>query len=152
MARLVAFSLDEQRYALPLTCVERVVRTVEITPLPQAPEIILGVINVRGRIISVLDLRRRFRLPPREICPEDHFIIACTRRRPVVLVADTVSACADYPDQAMVAADSVLPQMPYVQGIVKLPDELILIHDLDRFLSLDEEEALEISLVHEQSD
>lgn len=65
-ALMVGLTLDGQRYALSLAQVERVIRAVEITPLPQAPEIITGVINVRGRVIPVVDIRKRFRLPVRE--------------------------------------------------------------------------------------
>ncbi len=59
----IVFTLDEQRYALHLSAVERVICVVEITPLPKAPEIVLGIINVGGQIIPVIDMRKRFRLP-----------------------------------------------------------------------------------------
>ena len=62
---IVVFALDEQRYALHLLAVERVVRAVEVTALPEAPEIVLGVVNVKGRIVPVINVRRRFRLPER---------------------------------------------------------------------------------------
>jgi purine-binding chemotaxis protein CheW len=65
--QLVVFALDEQRYALRLTAVERIVRAVEVTPLPKAPQIVLGVIDAQGRIIPVVDVRQRFRLTEREV-------------------------------------------------------------------------------------
>ena len=68
---MVVFALDEPRYALLLSAVEKVVRAVEITPLPKAPEIVVGVINAQGRILPVLDIRKRFRLPAREMKPDD---------------------------------------------------------------------------------
>ena len=74
--QLVVFNMDEQRYALQLATVERVVRMVEVTLLPQAPKIVLGVINAQGRIIPVVDIRRRFRLPARDIHLSDHLLIA----------------------------------------------------------------------------
>ncbi len=86
--RLVPFLLDDQRYALHLDVVERVIPAVEITPLPKAPEIVLGLINIRGKIIPVLNIRRRFRLPDRETELTDHFIIANTSKRTVALPAD----------------------------------------------------------------
>ncbi len=72
----VVFGLDEHSFALRLSAVVRVVRAVEVTPLPRAPEIVLGVINVQGRITPVFDVRKRFRLPAREISLSDQFIIA----------------------------------------------------------------------------
>ena len=140
--QLIVFTLDRQQCALRLDAVDKVVRAVEITPLPQAPQIVDGVVNVRGRIVPVINVRRRFRLPEREIALTDQFIIAHTARRPVGLVVDAVADVADYPEPSIASADSVLPGMEYVEGIVKLQDGLLLIYDLDRFLSLEEEASL----------
>lgn len=79
--QLVVFTLDEQRYALHLAAVERIVRVVEVTPLPKSPEIVLGVVNVQGRIIPVVNIRKRFRLPEREIALSNQLIIASRSRR-----------------------------------------------------------------------
>ena len=73
---LVTFFLDDRRYGLHLDAVERVLPALDVTPLPKAPEIVLGLINLKGKIIPVLDVRRRFRLQEREIGLQDHFIIA----------------------------------------------------------------------------
>ena len=85
--RLVPFLLDDHRYALHLGVVERVIPAVEITPLPKAPEIVLGLINIRGKIIPTLNIRRRLQLPERETELTDHFIIANTPKRTVALPA-----------------------------------------------------------------
>jgi purine-binding chemotaxis protein CheW len=77
----VVFTLDEQRYALYLHAVVRVVRIVEITPLPQTPEVIRGVVNVQGQVIPVVDIRKRFQLPEREPELGDQLIIANTACR-----------------------------------------------------------------------
>lgn len=139
---LIVFSLDRQRYALPLHAVERVVRMVAITPLPKAPDIVLGVVNVQGRVIPVINMRRRFRLPEREIALTDQLVVAHTALRPVALAADAVLDVIAYPAQSLIAAEDVLPNIEYVEGVVKLADGLILIHDLNKFLSLDEENFL----------
>ena len=143
MDQLVVFTLDDRRYALPLSAVERVVRMVDLTPLPRAPDIVLGVVNVQGRVIPVLDLRRRFRLPERDIALADQLVIARTARRPVALVADAATGVLEYSAREAVGARDIVPGVEYVEGVVKLADGLVLIHDLDRFLSLDEETALD---------
>jgi purine-binding chemotaxis protein CheW len=140
--QLVVFTLDEQRYAVPLSAVERIVRMVEITPVPQAPEIVLGVINVQGWIIPVVDLRRRFRLAKREPHPRDQLLIAHTSRRPVALVIDAVAEVVTLAAQDVIDGEEILAHLQYVAGVVKRGDGLMLIHDLDGFLSLDEEQAL----------
>ena len=83
-AKWVVFSLDAGRYALPLATVERIVRAVEVTRLPSAPPIILGAIDVQGRVLPVFNIRRRFGLPERDIGPSDHFLIARSADRSVV--------------------------------------------------------------------
>ncbi|MDP2371397.1 chemotaxis protein CheW [Rhodoferax sp.] len=144
--QLIVFSLGEQRYALRLAAVDGVMRAVAINPLPQAPGIVLGIVNVQGRIIPIINVRRRFGLPQREIALTDQIVIAHTARRTVGLVVDSVADVIAYPAQAMTEAQSILSSMAYVEGVVKLPDGLVLIHDLDRFLSLEEETSLEQAL------
>ena len=136
--QLVVFTLDDRRYGLRLAAVERIVRMVDITPLPHAPEIVSGVVNVQGRVVPVVNVRRRFRLPEREAALSDQLIIARTIRRSVALVADSVTGVLEYPEEETVPADAIVPGLEYVAGVVKLSDGMVLIHDLDRFLSLDE--------------
>lgn len=143
---LLVLILGDQRYALPLPAVDRVVRMAAITPLPKAPDIVLGVVNVQGRVIPVVNMRRRFHLPEREIALTDQLVIAHTARRPVALVADAVLDVIAYPAQSLIAAGEVLPNIEYVEGVIKLADGLILIHDLDKFLSLEEENSLGYAL------
>jgi len=144
--QLLVWTLDQQQYALPLAAVDRVVRAVAVTALPGAPDIVSGMINVRGTITPVVDMRKRLNLPPREIHPSDAVVLAHTSRRPVAFFVDSVSRLADYPDAAVVAAHSVTPGSDYIAGIAKSADGMTLIHDLDRFLSLDEEAAIEHAL------
>jgi chemotaxis signal transduction protein len=84
----VLFSVDEQKYGLLIWEVERIVRAVEVKPLPESPPHICGIVNVQGRVLPVVDLRVRFGLPTRDIRLEDHFIIATTDSLSVVLPAD----------------------------------------------------------------
>ena len=143
---LVTFELDGQTYALHLSAVELVVRAVEITPLPRAPASVAGIINFQGQVVPVFHLRRRFRLPERDLQLDDHIILARTARRLAALVVDRVVGVLACADGETTPADAVLPGMDYVAGVVKRPDGLILIHDLNSFLSLDEEQALKEAL------
>lgn len=138
----VVFWLDEQRYALRLREVEQVVRAVEISPLPRAPEVVRGVIDLRGRITPVVDLRRRFGRASRELRIEDHFIVVRTRDHQVALVVDAVMGVTGIAAEAIASASTVLPEMPYVAGVAKLADGMVFVHDLEAFLSLAEARAL----------
>ena len=141
--QLVVFTLDEQCYAVPLAVVERIVRMVEITPVPQALGIVLGVINVQGSVIPVVDIRQRFRLPARVPQLSDQLLIARTSKRPVALVVDAVTEVVTPSGQEVVSGETILAHMEYVTWVVNRPDGLILIHDLDSFLSLEGEQALQ---------
>ena len=144
--QLVVFALGEQRYALHLSDVERIVQVVEITPLPKAPEIVLGVVNVHGQVIPVLNIRNRFRLPERDMNLSDQLIIARTAKRTVALVADSVRGIAELAAKEVIAAENVIPGMKYVEGVAKLEDGIVFIHNLDKFLCLEEENKLNDAL------
>ena len=144
--QLVVFGLDEQRYALRLSVVEQIVRIVEITPLPQAPEIVLGVVNLHGRVVPVYDLRSRFRLAGRELLLSDHLILARTTKRAVALVVDKVTGVVSRTGEEVTEARHISPGLEYIEGVVKLDDGLVFIHDLDTFLSREEEVLLESAL------
>lgn len=143
---LVLLDLDERHYALPLRNVDRIEQAVEVTPLPQAPEIVMGVIRVREQVIPVIDVRRRFRLAAKEIALSDQMVIARARRRTVALLVDQVAGVIDISSAAAVPGYEVFPELQYLRGVVKLEDGLVLIHDLDEFLSLEEESGLDRAL------
>jgi purine-binding chemotaxis protein CheW len=142
LIRLVSFNLDDQKYALFLSAVLRIIRVVEITSLPKAPEIVSGIINMHGLIIPVFDIRKRFRLPQREIQLDHQLIVGTTSKRTVALIVDSVNDVIDISEEKIIAGEKILPEMEYVEGVVKTEDGMILIHDLERFLSLQEEKAL----------
>lgn len=143
---LVVFTFDEQQYALHLSAVERIIRMVEVTPLPEAPEIVLGVINVAGRVVPAVNLRGRFGFPERGVRLSDQLILAHTLKRIFALWVDAVSGLVELPASRVVRPETVLPHTRYVEGIAKLADGITLIHDLETFLSLEEEETLDAAL------
>ena len=143
---IVLFKLDEVTYGLHLSAVERVVNAVEITPLPMAPEIVMGVINFQGNIIPVMNLRKRFNLPLREIEPEDQLVIAHMQQRLVMLPVDTVSGIHELESYQLSDKEGVLVYTDYLSDIAKIDDDIVLIHDLEKFLLPDEQKMLDESL------
>ncbi len=140
--QIVVFTLNDQYYGLPLNIVHRVIHAVEIRFLPKAPEIISGIINVKGQIIPVINVRKRFGLEEREIALDDRLIIADTGKRQVALVADSVPGLRRLLPGQQIQPGESLPFAEYLKGVAKTVDGLILIYDLDNFLSLDEENEL----------
>ncbi len=151
LTQLVVFRLDEKRYGLRLAVVERIVRAVEVTPLPKAPTIVLGVIDFEGRVLPVLNVRRRFRLPEREIRPADQFLIARTERHTVVLAVDEAEGVIERSPTEIVGAAQIMPGLEQIQGVIKLDDGLVSIHDLESFLSLYEARSLDETMREEMA-
>jgi purine-binding chemotaxis protein CheW len=147
--QIIQFLLDQNRYGLPLANVERIVRAVEVTPLPAGPEIVLGIINAGGKLHPVLDIRRRFRLPFREISPENHFLIVKTAERSVVFPVDEVCGLIEHPQ--IVPPREIIDGIEHLRGVIKLEDSLVLIQDVEAFLSLDEAQALDAAMQKESS-
>jgi purine-binding chemotaxis protein CheW len=132
---LVVFALDRQRFALPLALVARVVRAVEVTPLPNAPEIVSGVIDVQGEVIPVLDVRSRLGLPPRAIGLADQLLIAHTQDRSVALLVDQVQGLAESTTDEADSPYQDAPWFDQFKGVARVDGGLVLIQDLEKFLS-----------------
>jgi len=145
--QFLIFRLDERPYAVRLSQTVSVIHSVEYAALPQSPQSVLGVIDLHGQVVPLLDIRRRFGGVEREIRVEDWFIIARTSRRTVALAVDVVIGVVERPAEDVIAAESILPHVQQIEGVIQLEDGLVLIHDLDRFLSLEEDQALEQALV-----
>jgi purine-binding chemotaxis protein CheW len=145
MSQLVVWTLDAQRYALPLPVVERVVRAVATTPLPDAPVVILGVIDMHAQLMPVVNMRLRLHLPPREVALTDLLVVARGARRELAFFVDAVPGVIDRPPDTL-PTNAVAAGDGCIAGIVRLPDGIVLIHDLDRLLSLDEERTLDVAL------
>ena len=151
MNRAIAvFALDEGRYALDLSVVERVHRIVEITPLPKAPDVVMGVINVHGDVIPVMNVRRRFGLPEREIRLSDQLIVAKLSSRRIAVLVDRVIDILPVSELPAIDGHDMLPGIDYVEGVVKLSGGMAFIHDLEKFLSVQEAEALDQSMRQKQ--
>jgi len=134
--RWVGFALDGSRFALPLASVSRIVRAAGITPLPDAPDGVAGVLDVAGTIMAVYDLRKHLRLPRRPMRLDDQIIIARTPRRELALVIDHVLGLIE----AMPA------EIAHVPGVLSTSDGLVVIQDLETFLSPEDEATLESAL------
>jgi purine-binding chemotaxis protein CheW len=143
---ILVFELEDRRYGLPLDDVIETVRAVAITPLPQAPPMVEGILNFRGKVVPVLDIRARFRQRAKAMEIHDHLILARTGKRQVALRVDRAAGLVRVPGKDLEEAEKIVPGLEYVSGVARLPDGLVLIHDLGTFLSGPEDQALSESL------
>ena len=142
----VAFSVEGARFGLPLEVVERVLRAAAVTPLPGAPGMVSGVLQLHGEVVAVVDLRRRCGLPARDMDLGDHILVARTAKRRLAIPVDGVSGvvswrCADFVPGAALARD-----IGAWKGVARLADGLLLVQDLEAFLSPEEEGDLDAAL------
>lgn len=143
----LVFCIAGQRYGLPIAQVVEIVRSVSITPLPKAPAIVEGIINLRGKPVPVFDFRARCRLPAKPLDTFDHFIVARAGSRLAVLRVDRAVELVQTAQTPM-AVDGVVPGAEYVRWIATFPEDLLLIHDLETFLSRNEVVELDEALDH----
>lgn len=147
MLDVLVFGIDEARYGVAAAHVVEVVRAVAVTPLPGSPAVVEGVIDFRGRLVPVFDLRRRFGHPPRGERLEDHFVIVRAAQRLAALRADRTEQLVQIDPAAIEdPRRHVATAAEQVTGVARLPDGLLLIQDPERFLSAAEREVLDAAL------
>lgn len=140
------FSIENQRFVISLSQVEKIVRAVEIVPLPKAPDVVEGIINVQGRILPVVNLRKRFGLSIRPLDIRDHFIVCNTPKRTLAVLVDMVMDIIQIPEERIVDQKKIVEGAEYIKGVLKLDDGVVLIQDLENLLSLQEERMLDLAL------
>lgn len=147
-ASVLIYHLDSVMYAIPLANVDRVTRAVEITVVAELDHAcnILGVINVHGSIVPVINTRRMLGLTERALCIDDVFIIADSGQRKVALVVDGVDQLVTIDAEHLTEAHSVLPEFPHLKGVARMAEGLVLIHDLEACLSARDTAAISTAL------
>ena len=141
--QLVIFLLAKEEYGLPITKVQEINRMVPKTRLPQTPDFMEGVINLRGRVIPVIDLRKRFQLAVAAISDDTRIIIVDVSGQTLGIVVDSVT------EVVRLSAASVEPPPPafvldsqYIHGIGKFDERLLILLDIDKVLTSQEAIAL----------
>lgn len=146
LIRLVLLTVDGQTYALHLEAVERVLRMVEITPLPGAPDAVEGVINIHGEVVPIVSIRTRLGLTRCAVRASDSLVLAHARTRRLAIIAESVLGVVERPADAVVGTGDLARGVRHIEGVLKTSDGLVLIHDLDRFFSPEEEQSLDLAL------
>jgi purine-binding chemotaxis protein CheW len=144
--QLLTFRLSESRFAFRAADVREIVRAVAIAPLPAAGAVVEGAINVRGRVVPVLDLRARFGLAASPLAIDQHLVIVTTESRDVAFRVDEAEDLIEVADADVAQPGALTPTAQHVAGVAALPDGAVVIADLSTFLSRWESEALDAAL------
>ena len=137
LLHLIAFQLEREEYGVPVASVREVSRVAEITRVPQAPEHIRGVMNLRGRILPVLELRTRLGHPPLTAPgPKARVVVAEIHGRVLGLLVDAVAQVLKIPSDRVVPPpdDARSAAADYLTGVAQLDGRLIILLDLERML------------------
>ena len=140
---LVTFRLGSERYALRSVDVEQVLPAARIGPLPHAPGVVAGTLVVAGEILPVFDVRAAIGVPKRPISVDDHFIVARTHARRVVLLTERADEVVRVSAADIVAARAFSERGTFGASVVRMESGLCAILDLDGFLTAAERDELD---------
>ena len=150
LLQLVSFVIEGEEFGIDILKVQEIIRPVPITRVPNAPPFVEGVINLRGRIVPVIDARKRFGLPAREM-NEDSRIVVVELVGKTVAATKTVGFVMDAVREVIRVERSVIEPPPelaigidadYLSGVAKLEDRLLILLDVERILADEEHDAL----------
>ena len=140
---IVPFVMDGHRFGLLARDVREVLRAATPSPLPRAPAIVLGLLNVRGELVPVIDVRSRFGLRPRALAHTDHLVVATAGTRSVAFAVEAADVLVEVVADAIEVARA---HGEHVAGVVKLADGALVVYDLATFLSQTEADQLDAAL------
>ena len=135
--QLVTFEVAEEEFAVDILAVHEINRMMELTRVPQAPNEIEGVINLRGKIIPVMDLRKRFGLPSRDRDDQTRIIVVEVDGRVIGFIVDRVRQVLPISRSIVEPAPDMVATIDsqFISGVGKLPDRLLILLDLNQLLT-----------------
>ncbi|HVP39744.1 MAG TPA: chemotaxis protein CheW [Candidatus Saccharimonadales bacterium] len=143
--QLVGFRLGQEEYAVDILCVKEIIRVAHVTPVPNAPPHVRGVLNLRGQVIPVVCLRQRLGMEPGEPTSRTRILVTDLPPHTLGFAVDSVTEVIRVPREQIDPPPEAGPRgraEPYVEGVAKLDSRLLLILDLARLLTADETQAL----------
>lgn len=143
--QLVTFRLGQEEFGLDVFKVHEILRYQAPTAMPRAPEFVEGVLDVRGALVPVVDLRRRFELPEPAVDDDTRIVLVDFHGERLGLVVDAVTEVLRAPETAVSPPPSYFRGLAaeFIRGIVRLEGRLVVLIDLDRILSTQERLALQ---------
>lgn len=138
--QLVIFTLAEQSYGVNIAVVDGIIKLQDITKVPHAPDFVVGITNLRGTVLPVIDLHKRFDRPPQEATRDSRIIVVESNGYKIGMVVDAVTEVLRIPTSAieppaplMITIDSA-----FITGIAKIADRLVILLDLAQVLNAQE--------------
>ncbi len=145
VVQVVSFELGNEEYGVDISQVQEIIRMVEITHVPRAPHFMEGVINLRGQLIPIIDLRTRFGMQRTDKTKSTRIVVTEIGSKRVGIVVDSVSEVLNIPLEQVENAPDMIAGVgtEYIQGVGKVNDRLIILLDLTMVISGEEKIQLE---------
>lgn len=142
--QLVVFELADEHYGLDITSVESIIKMQAITKMPHALSFVEGITNLRGTVVPVMDLRRRFGVESKKADRETRIVVTNINRMQVGIIVDAVSQVLRIQDEAIEPPPPMATTInsAFILGIAKLEGQLVILLDLEKILSVEEQERL----------
>ena len=142
----VTFRLGDEKYGINVMQVQEVLRITEIAPVPGAPSYVLGIINLRGNVVTVIDTRNRFGLMSKETDDSSRIVIIETEDHIIGILVDSVAEVVELRASEMETAPNVGndESSKYIQGVTSIENELLILVDLNKFLSDEEKSEMDL--------
>ena len=136
----VTYRLDNETYGINVMQVQEVLRYTEIAPVPGAPDYVLGIINLRGNVVTVIDTRSRFGLPGADITDNSRIVIIESDENVVGILVDSVAEVVYLRSSEIDSTPNVGTEesTKFIQGVSNRDDELLILVDLNKLLTDDE--------------
>lgn len=136
----VTFQLEDETYGMNVMQVQEVLRITEIAPVPGAPSYVLGIINLRGNVVTVIDTRRRFNLMPKEPDDMSRIIVVEVDGNVIGMLVDSVAEVVYLHQSEIDTAPNVSndDSSRFIQGVSSQEDKLLILVDVDKFLTEEE--------------
>lgn len=143
--QLVIFELANEHYGLDIATVESIIKMQEITSVPHAPNFVEGVTNLRGQVLPVIDLRKRFGLAQQEDTKETRIVVVEINGSTVGMVVDAVTEVLRVPTEAIEPPSPLVTTIDsaFMTGIAKMDERLVILLDLSKALTLQEKTDLQ---------
>jgi purine-binding chemotaxis protein CheW len=138
--QLVTFRLKDETYGINVMQVQEVLRVTEIAPVPGAPDYVLGIVNLRGNVVTVVDTRTRFELPTSELDDSSRIVIIESDEQVVGILVDSVAEVVELRQNEIDSAPNIGSDESsrYIQGVASHDDDLLIVVDLNKLLTEEE--------------
>jgi len=135
--QLVVFDLAGERYGVEINAVREIIRMQEVTHVPDSPDYVEGVMNLRGSMIPVVDLRRRFGLPVTDVTTDSRVVVVDISGEGIGVIVDAVTEVLRISEASVSPTSTVITTEDsfYIEGIARLDDRLLILLDIERALS-----------------